>query len=409
MAVRFSCRHLFFGKECSIKMERAIVYADNAATSCVSESVFEAMKPYFCEKYGNASSIYSLGYESEKALTAAREQVAKAIHADPSEIYFTGGGSESDNWAIKGAAFQKAKTGKKHIVSTEYEHHAVLNTLEALKAQGFEPTLIKPTSEGIITPEAIAATIREDTALVTVMAVNNEIGTINPISEIAAVCAQKGVLFHTDAVQAVGHIPVDVKALGADMLSLSAHKFHGPKGVGALYIKKGVRIMSLISGGQQENGKRAGTENIPGIVGLGAAITEAVEHLPEESIRIAKLRDELIDGLLALPATRLNGSRTQRAPGNANISFEGVEGESLLLWMDMNGICASSGSACTSRSLDPSHVLLSIGLPHEIAHGSLRLSLGRYNTEADVDYILKTVPPIVQKLRAMSPIWAGRI
>jgi len=389
-------------------MERAIVYADNAATTRVSESVFEAMKPYFCENYGNASSIYSLGYESEKALRTARQQVANAINAAPAEIYFTGGGSESDNWAIKGAVFQKSKIGKKHIISTEYEHHAVLTTLEALKAQGFELTLIKPTAEGIITPEAVAAAIREDTALVTVMTVNNEIGTINPIAEIAAVCSQKGVLFHTDAVQAVGHIPVDVKALGADMLSMSAHKFHGPKGVGALYIKKGVRIASLISGGQQENGKRAGTENIPGIVGLGTAITEAVEHLDEEAARIKKLRDKLIDGLLALPGTRLNGSREHRAPGNANISFEGVEGESLLLWMDMSGICASSGSACTSRSLDPSHVLLSIGLPHEIAHGSLRLSLGRYNTEQDVDYILNTVPPIVEKLRAMSPMWEAK-
>ncbi len=386
-----------------------MIYVDNAATTRVSDTVFEAMRPYFCEKYGNASSVYSLGYESEKALTAAREQVAKAINADPAEVYFTGGGSESDNWAIKGAVLQKAKSGKKHIVSTEYEHHAVLSTLEALKTQGFELTLVKPTSEGIITPEAVAAAIREDTALVTVMTVNNEIGTINPIAEIAKVCAEKGVLFHTDAVQAVGHISVDVKALGVDMLSLSAHKFNGPKGVGALYIKKGVRIASLIHGGQQESGKRAGTENIPGIVGLGAAISEAVEHLDEETVRLGKLRDKLIDGLLALPGTQLNGSRKQRVPGNMNISFEGIEGESLLLWMDMNGICASSGSACTSRSLDPSHVLLSIGLPHEIAHGSLRLSLGKYNTEADVDYILKTVPPIVQKLRAMSPVWEKKV
>lgn len=386
-----------------------MVYADNAATTRVSDSVFEAMKPYFCEKYGNASSVYGLGYESEKALSAAREQVAKAINAAPAEIYFTGGGSESDNWAIKGAVFQKAKTGKKHIVSTEYEHHAVLNTLDALKAQGFELTLVKPTSEGIITAEAVRAAIREDTALVTVMMVNNEIGTMNPIAEIAAVCAEKGVWFHTDAVQAVGHVPVDVKALGVDMLALSAHKFNGPKGVGALYIKKGIRIASLISGGQQENGKRAGTENIPGIVGLGAAITEAIEHLTEENTRIKSLRDKLINGLLTMPGTRLNGSRTQRVPGNVNISFEGVEGESLLLWMDMSGICASSGSACTSRSLDPSHVLLSIGLPHEIAHGSLRLSLGRYNTEEDVDYILNTVPPIIQKLRAMSPIWTKKV
>ncbi len=390
-------------------MERAIVYADNAATTRVSDTVFEAMKPYFCEKYGNASSIYSLGYESEKALTAAREQVAKAINALPSEIYFTGGGSESDNWAIKGAALQRAKTGKKHLVSTEYEHHAVLSTLEALKAQGFELTLVKPTGEGIITPGAVRSAIREDTALVTVMAVNNEIGTVNPIAGIAAVCAQKGVLFHTDAVQAVGHIPIDVRAIGADMLSMSAHKFHGPKGVGALYIKKGVRIAPLISGGQQENGKRAGTENIPGVVGLGAAITEAGQQLHEETIRIFKLRDMLTDGLLALPGTRLNGSREHRVPGNVNISFEGIEGESLLLWMDMSGICASSGSACTSRSLEPSHVLLSIGLPHEIAHGSLRLSLGRYSTEHDVEYILKTVPPIVEKLRAMSPVWTDKV
>jgi len=390
-------------------MDRAIIYVDNAATTCVSKKVFEAMKPYFCDMYGNASSIYSLGYESDKALTAAREQVAKAINCAPAEIYFTGGGSESDNWAIKGAVLQKSKNGKRHIVSTEYEHHAVLSTLETLKAQGFEITLIKPTSEGIITSEAVTAAIREDTALVTVMMVNNEIGTINPIAEIAAVCAQKGVLFHTDAVQAVGHIPVDVKALGVDMLSLSGHKFYGPKGVGVLYIKKGVRITSLINGGQQESGKRAGTENIPGIVGLGAAITDAIEYLTEESARITKLRNKLIDGLLAMPGTRLNGSREQRVPGNVNISFEGIEGESLLLWMDMSGICASSGSACTSRSLDPSHVLLSIGLPHETAHGSLRLSLGRYNTDQDVDYILKTVPLIVEKLRAMSPMWETRI
>jgi len=392
-----------------IKVEKTIIYADNAATTRVSDTVFAAMKPYFCERYGNASSIYSIGYESEKALTAAREQVAKAINADSSEIYFTGGGSESDNWAIKGAALRKAKTGKMHIVSTAYEHHAVLSTLEALKTQGFTFTLVKPTPEGIITPEAVAAAIREDTALVTVMTVNNEIGTINPIAEIAEACALKGVLFHTDAVQAVGHIPVDVKALGADMLSLSAHKFNGPKGVGALYLKKGVRVVPLVNGGQQESGKRAGTENIPGIVGLGTAITEAAEHFFEENARVTKLRDKLTDGLLALPATRLNGSREKRVPGNVNISFEGIEGESLLLWMDMNGICASSGSACTSRSLEPSHVLLSIGLPHETAHGSLRLSLGRYNTEADVDYILKTIPPIVNKLRAMSPVWEGRV
>ncbi len=392
----------------TLNVEKTMIYADNAATTRVSESVFEAMRPYFCEKYGNASSIYGLGYESEKALSAARGQVAKAINASPGEIYFTGGGSESDNWAIKGAAFQKAKSGKRHIVSTQYEHHAALNTLGALKAQGFEVTLVKPNGEGIISPEAVKKAIRGDTALVTVMMVNNEIGTINPIAEIAAVCAEKEVLFHTDAVQAVGHIPVDVKALGADMLSMSAHKYHGPKGVGVLYLKKGVRIVSLISGGQQEGGKRAGTENIPGIVGLGAAITEAVEHLGEETARVQKLRDKLIDGLLALPGTRLNGSRMHRVPGNVNISFKGIEGESLLLWMDMSGICASSGSACTSRSLDPSHVLLSIGLPHEIAHGSLRLSLGRYNTEREVEYILETVPPIVQKLRAMSPIWENK-
>lgn len=380
------------------------VYADNAATTAVSKTVLDAMLPYFCEKYGNPSTIYSVGREAREAVDAAREKVARALGAKPDEIYFTSGGSEADNWAIRGIAQANVKKGK-HLITTRFEHHAVLHTMKALEKEGFEITYLPVYENGIVKPADLAAAIRPDTTLVTVMYANNEIGTIQPIEELAKICHDKGVVFHTDAVQAVGHVAIDVKAQGIDMLSLSAHKFHGPKGIGALYIRKGLRFPNLIEGGAQERGRRAGTENVPGIVGLGVAIEEALKDLNKKNERVTILRDKLIDGILKIPATRLNGDRTNRLPGNVNISIEGIEGESMLLLLDMNGICASSGSACTSGSLDPSHVLLSIGLPHEIAHGSLRLSICDSTTEEDVNYILEVLPGIVERLRSMSPVW----
>ncbi len=385
-------------------MER-FVYADNAATTRISEPVFQAMIPFLTEKYGNASSLYGLGRDSRRALEAAREKTAKALGAESREIYFTSCGSESDNWAIKSAALSMASKGKKHIVTTVFEHHAVLHTCQALERQGFEVDYLPIEPNGIVSLERLCKAIRPDTALVSIMYANNEIGTIQPIPEIGQICKDKDVIFHTDAVQAVGAIPIHVKEQNIDMLSLSAHKFHGPKGVGALYIRKGLSIPNFIDGGGQERGRRAGTENNAYIVGLGVAIELACSAIEEKNARISTMRDKLISELLKIPYTRLNGDPIKRLPGNVNISFEGIEGESLLLMLDSKGICGSSGSACTSGSLDPSHVLLSIGLKHEVAHGSLRLSLSDLNTEEDINYILEQLPPIVQKLRNMSPIW----
>lgn len=380
------------------------VYADNAATTAVSKPVLDAMLPWFCEHYGNPSSIYSIGRDAHAAVDTARRQAAAALGALPEEIFFTSGGSEADNWAIRGTAYTRRTKGK-HIISSAFEHHAVLHTLKALEKEGFEVTYLNVNADGVIRPEDLRAALRDDTILVTIMYANNEIGTIQPIPELAGICREKGILFHTDAVQAVGHIPIDVKAEQIDMLSLSAHKFHGPKGVGALYLRKGLRLPNLIEGGAQEKGRRAGTENVPGIVGLGKALELACADMDKNAVKITSLRDRLIDNLLKIKRVRLNGDRVHRLPGNVNISVEGIEGESLLLLLDMNGICASSGSACTSGSLDPSHVLLAIGLPHEVAHGSLRLSLSELNTQEEVDYICEVLPSIIERLRAMSPLW----
>ncbi len=382
------------------------IYADNAATTSLSPAAFEAMKPYFSEFYGNASSLYKLGGRSQKAVDNARAVIAECINAPkPNNIFFVSGGSEADNWALKGAAELGERKNKKHIISSKFEHHAILHTLEYLEKHGFEITLLDVHENGIVSPEELDKAIREDTALVTIMFANNEIGTVQPIKELAQIAHKHNVLFHTDAVQAVGNIPVDVQDLNVDMLSMSSHKFHGPKGMGALYVKKGIRLPNLIHGGAQERGLRAGTENTPGIVGMSVALKEAVEKIPEKNARLEKMRDRLIENLLKIDRSRINGDRIHRLPGNVNMCFEGIEGESLLLMLDLNGICASSGSACTSGSLDPSHVLLSIGLPHEIAHGSLRLTFGDENTEEDIDYIIKTIPPIVERLRSMSPLW----
>ncbi|WP_071429035.1 cysteine desulfurase NifS [Angelakisella massiliensis] len=384
---------------------KRFVYADNAATTQVSPRVLEAMKPWLLEQYGNPSSIYSIGRQARTAVETARRQVAAALDCEPNEVYFTSGGSEADNWALKGTAHLLAKQGKRHLITTNFEHHAILHTCAALEKEGFEVTYLPVDSKGLVTAEQVRQAIRPDTALVSIMYANNEIGTVQPISEIAAVCKEAGVRFHTDAVQAVGHLPISVREQNITMLSLSAHKLHGPKGVGALIVRKGFIPPNLIDGGGQEKGRRAGTENVSGIVGLGEAITAAVEKMEEETPRVTALRDRLIDGLIKLPKVRLNGDRQHRLPGNVNLSFEGIEGESLLLMLDYAGICASSGSACTSGSLDPSHVLLAIGLPHEVAHGSLRLTLGDQTTDEDVDYILEQVPPIVERLRSMSPVW----
>ncbi|HOV40292.1 MAG TPA: cysteine desulfurase NifS [Oscillospiraceae bacterium] len=382
-----------------------VIYADNAATTRVSKRVLDAMMPYFAENYGNASSIYSIGRNAKKALEDARERIAKVLGAEPSEIYFTSGGSESDNWAIRGTAERLGAKGKKHIVTSAFEHHAVLHVCEYLEKNGYEVTYVPVNANGIINPEDVRKAIRPDTALVTIMYANNEIGTIQPIGEIAKICHEAGVLFHTDAVQAIGNVPINVKEQDIDMLSLSGHKIHAQKGIGVLYIKKGILIPNLIFGGGQERGKRAGTENIPAIVGLAEAMEAAVEHIPAKVEKVSKMRDRLIDGILKIPRTRLNGDREKHLCGNVNVSIEGIEGESLLLMLDMKGICASSGSACTSGSLDPSHVLLALGLKHEVAHGSLRLSLSEENTDEEIDYILEVIPQIVEKLRAMSPLW----
>ena len=381
------------------------VYADNAATTKLYETALQAMLPYLTDTYGNASSLYRIGQEAHHGVQAARAAVAAALGADANEIYFTSGGSEADNWAIKGVAELMAKKGKKHIITSAFEHHAVLHTVKKLEAQGFRITYLPVYENGIVKAEDVKNAICDDTALVTIMYANNEIGTIQPVSEIGAVCREKGVLFHTDAVQAVGHVAIDVKAQNIDLLSMSAHKFHGPKGVGALYCKKGIRLPNLIEGGAQERGRRAGTEAVYAMAGMAAALTEATEHLAQNTAKLTALRDRLIDGLLQVESSRLNGDRNSRLPGNVNISFEGVEGESLLLYLDMKGISASSGSACTSGSLDPSHVLLAIGLPHEVAHGSLRLSLCESNTEEEIDYIISCVPEIIERLRNMSPLW----
>lgn len=381
------------------------IYLDHAATTPVKQEVLAAMLPYFSERFGNPSSIYSLGRENRKAIEDAREKVAKALNALPKEIFFTSGGSESDNWAIKGVAYANQTKGK-HIITTNIEHHAVLNTCKYLERQGFEVTYIPVKENGIVDVEDIKQAIRPDTILISVMFANNEIGTIQPIKEIGALAREKGIYFHTDAVQAIGNIPVDVKDMNIDLLSLSAHKFYGPKGVGVLYIRDGVRIHSFIHGGEQERGKRASTENVAGIVGLGKAIEMANTNIDTYNEKLLKLRDRTISELLEkIPHSRLNGDAEKRLPGNVNISFEFVEGESILLSLDMKNICASSGSACTSGSLDPSHVLLAIGLPHEIAHGSLRLTFGEENTDSDIDYLVEVLPPIIEKLRAMSPLY----
>ena len=382
-----------------------MIYADNAATTKLSATSLAAMLPYLTEHYGNPSSLHSIGQDAAEALERARQTVAGCLGCRPDEIYFTSGGSEADNQAILSAARNGAARGKRHIISTAFEHHAVLHTLQKLGREGFEVTLLDVHENGIITPQEVADAIREDTCLVTIMYANNEIGSIQPISEIGALCKEKKIPFHTDAVQAAGHLAINVKEQNIDMLSLSGHKFHGPKGSGVLYARKGLMLHNLIEGGAQERRKRAGTENIAGIVGLAAALEEACAHLEENAAKVTALRDKLIDGLSAIPHSVLNGDRTRRLPGNVNFCFEGIEGESMLLLLDDKGICASSGSACTSGSLDPSHVLLAIGRPHEIAHGSLRLSLSEYNTEEEIDAILEAVPQVVEYLRNMSPLW----
>ncbi len=386
-------------------MEKQFVYADNAATTKISPEVLNAMYPYLTEEYGNASSIYSLGRNAKKAIEASREKVAKAIGADPSEIYFTSCGSEADNWALRGTCHRLKAKGKKHIITSVFEHHAILHTCQALEKEGFEITYLPVSPLGIVCPDDVKNAIREDTAIVSIMYANNEIGTIQPISEIGAICREKGVIFHTDAVQAVGNVEINVKEQNIDLLSLSGHKIHAQKGIGAIYIKKGIVLPNLIFGGAQERNKRAGTENVPAIVGLGTAIEIATADIKAKNEKVTAMRNRLIDGILKLSHTRLNGDREKRLAGNCNISIEGVEGESLLLMLDMNGICASSGSACTSGSLDPSHVLLALGLKHEVAHGSLRLSINDETTDEDIDYILEVVPRVVERLRAMSPLW----
>ena len=381
------------------------IYTDNAATTKMSDTALAAMLPCLQDNYGNPSSLHSVGQRAAEALQGARETVARCLGCDPKEIIFTSGGSEADNQAIISAARWGALKGKKHIISTAFEHHAVLHTLKKLEKEGFEVELLPVGTTGTITPEQVAAAIRPDTALVTIMYANNEIGSILPIPEIGAVCKEKGVIFHTDAVQAAGHLHIDVKAQNIDMLSLSGHKFHGPKGSGVLYARKGIPLVNIIEGGAQERGKRAGTENLPAIVGMAAALQEACDHIDDNAAKVSALRDKLISGLSKIPHSALNGDPVHRLPGNVNFCFEGIEGESLLLLLDAKGICASSGSACTSGSLDPSHVLLAIGRPHEVAHGSLRLSLCEWNTEEEVDIILQEVSRIVEYLRNMSPMW----
>ena len=385
------------------------VYADNAATTQMSRAAIDAMLPYMETIYGNPSSLHSVGQQAAEALQNARERIAACLNASPREIYFTSGGSEADNQALLSAARLGARKGKKHIISTAFEHHAVLHTLKKLEKEGFEIELLPVGAIGTITAQQVKSALRADTCLVTVMYANNEIGSILPIAEIGEVCREAGVLFHTDAVQAAGHVPIDVQAQHIDMLSLSAHKFHGPKGIGVLYARQGVPLTSLIEGGAQERGKRAGTENLPAIMGMAAALEDACAHIDENARKVSALRDRLIAGLSKIPHSALNGDPVNRLPGNVSFCFEGIEGESLLLLLDAKGICASSGSACTSGSLDPSHVLLAIGRPHEVAHGSLRLSLCEWNTDEDVDRILAAVPEVVAYLREMSPMWKDLI
>ena len=388
------------------------VYMDYSATTYVKPEVLEEMMPYFTENFGNPSGFYEEARKTAIAVDEARGKVAKGINAERSEVYFTAGGCEADNWALKGIALAYKNKGN-HIITTKIEHHAILNTCKFLEKHGFEVTYLDVDSEGFIDLEELKNAITDKTILVSVMFINNEIGTIEPIKEIGEICKERNILFHTDAVQAIGHVPIDVKALNIDLLSMAAHKIYGPKGIGALYIRKGVRIQNLIHGGGQERGRRATTENTPGIVGFGKAVELATnpENLKKHAEKLTKLRDKLIEGLLKVPYSRLNGPKdgSKRSPGNVNICFKFIEGESILLSLDFEGICASSGSACTSGSLDPSHVLLAIGLPHEIAHGSLRLSLGDGNTEEDVDYALETIPPIIERLRKMSPLWQNHI
>ena len=381
------------------------VYADNAATTCVSRAAIDAMLPYLLEDYGNPSSLYAFGQKAKEALQEARETVAKCIGATPREIYFTSGGSEADNQAIVSAARVGARHGKKHLISTKFEHHAVLHTLKKLEKEGFEVTLLDVHADGVVRLEDVEAAIRPDTCLVTVMFANNEIGTIQPIREIGALCRERGIPFHTDAVQAAGHMPIDVVEMNIDMLSMSGHKFHAPKGVGVLYAKRNMPLVNIIEGGAQERGKRAGTENVAGIVALAAALKESCEHMEENTAKILPMRDKLFTELSKIPHSKINGSLEHHVPGTVNMCFEGIEGESLLLLLDREGICASSGSACTSGSLDPSHVLLSIGLPHEVAHGSLRLSIGEYNSMDEIDHIIEVVPKVVAYLRSISPVW----
>ena len=381
------------------------IYVDNAATTKTSRTAIEAMLPYMDKIYGNPSSLHSVGQAAADALRKAREEAAEVLGCEPNEITFTSGGSEADNQALVSAAAIGARKGKKHIISTAFEHHAILHTLKKLEKEGFEVTLLDVHENGMVSAQQVADTIREDTCLVSVMYANNEIGSIQPIAEIGAVCKEKGVIFHTDAVQAVGHVHINVKEENIDMLSLSAHKFHGPKGVGLLYARKGVRLTNIIEGGAQERGKRAGTENIPGIVGMVAALKEANANIDANAEKVSALRDRLIEGLEKIPHSALNGDRTKRLPGNVSFCFEGIEGESLLLLLDAKGICASSGSACTSGSLDPSHVLLAIGRPHEVAHGSLRLTLSEENTQEEVDYIIEETTKVVKYLRNLSPVW----
>lgn len=387
-------------------MQKQVIYFDHAATTYVKPEVFEAMKPYFMDKYGNPSSIYSIGRFNRKAIEDARISVAKSIGAaEPSEIYFTGSGTESDNWAIKGSAMALSKKGK-HIITSNIEHPAVMATCEFLQKQGYEITFVNVDNEGLVNPEDVDKAIRPDTILVTIMMANNEIGTIQPIKEISQVCKKYGVLFHTDAVQAAGNIPINVMDLGVDLLSISGHKFYGPKGTGMLYIRKGVRIESIIHGGHQERNKRAGTENVPGLVGFAKALELATESMDTHYKKLSSLRDKALKGIIErIPYININGNMEKRLPGNLNVSFKFVEGESVLLMLDLKGIKASSGSACTSGSLDPSHVLLAIGLPHEIAHGSLRLSFGEINTEEEVDYLIDSLDEIITKLRNMSPLY----
>ena len=381
------------------------IYVDNAATTKTSRTAIEAMLPYMDKIYGNPSSLHSVGQAAADALRKAREEAAEVLGCEPNEITFTSGGSEADNQALVSAAAIGARKGKKHIISTAFEHHAILHTLKKLEKEGFEVTLLDVHENGMVSAQQVADAIREDTCLVSVMYANNEIGSIQPIAEIGAVCKEKGVIFHTDAVQAVGHVHINVKKENIDMLSLSAHKFHGPKGVGLLYARKGVRLTNIIEGGAQERGKRAGTENIPGIVGMVAALKEANANIDANAEKVSALRDRLIEGLEKIPHSALNGDRTKRLPGNVSFCFEGIEGESLLLLLDAKGICASSGSACTSGSLDPSHVLLAIGRPHEVAHGSLRLTLSEEHTQEEIDYIIEETTKVVKYLRDLSPVW----